>query len=184
MDAIIKGMTGRLDKTLQTCREDAATMRTGRASAALLQGVTVDYYGTQTKLTDIAAVAAPEPRLLVVKPYDQSANQAIVKAIQAANLGFNPSADGAVIRISVPPLSEERRRDLVKVLKKKGEESKVALRNIRRDAINELQQAKKDGTLPEDMAKKGEKKVQEQLDSYIRQVDDILAKKEKEIMEV
>ncbi|HNW92311.1 MAG TPA: ribosome recycling factor [bacterium] len=184
MEKVISTAAGKMDKTVQAYRDEAATMRTGRASAALLAGVKVDYYGTPTPLMDIAAVAAPEPRLLVVKPYDQSAVQAINKAIQAANLGFNPAADGALIRISVPPLSEDRRKELVKMLKKKAEDGKIALRNIRRDAIAEIQKLKKDGTVPEDMAKKGEKRVQDTVDRNCGVIDDITAKKEKEIMEV
>ena len=184
MEEIINDVKQRMEKTLAAMKDEVVKLRTGKASAALLQGLKVDYYGTPTPLMEIAAISTPEPRLLVVKSYDPTQVDAVTKAIQAANLGLNPSRDGNIIRIAIPPLSEERRKELVKLLKRKGEEAKVALRNIRRDANSSLQEGKKKGDIPEDLAKRGEKKVQDLIDDFSRQIDGVIAKKEKDIMEV
>jgi len=159
-------------------------VRTGRANVAILDGLRVDYYGTPTPLNQVASVNAPDPRLITIKPWERSLIPEIEKVIRSSQLGLNPSSDGEIVRLPMPPLTEERRRDLVKMVKKMAEESKVGLRNARRDANEMLKEFLKDKDITEDEEKAGLKKVQEATDAAVTKVDDLVAKKEKEIMEI
>ena len=159
-------------------------MRAGRASAQVLDRILVDYYGSPTPVNQVGNISSPEPRLLVITPYDPSVLNPLEKAIQKSDLGINPSNDGKCIRLVFPELTEERRKELVKAVRKKGEDSKVAIRSIRRDAIEQIKKQKKDGEVTEDDQKKLEEQAQKLTDSTIKDIDKIIADKEKEIMEV
>jgi len=172
-----------MDKAIHHLQVELAKIRAGKASTAMLDGIRADYYGALTPLSQIASVNTPDPRTLVIQPWEKSALNAIEKAIVNSNLGLNPSNDGTMIRINVPPLTEERRRDLVKRTKGEGETAKVSVRNIRRDANEAIKKLQKDG-VPEDMVKDGEAKVQQITDKYIAKVEEVLGVKEKEIMTV
>ncbi|MBN1246895.1 MAG: ribosome recycling factor [Anaerolineae bacterium] len=174
----------RMVKTVQALELDLRTVRTGRASPALVERVTVDYYGTATPLIQLAVISAPEPNLLVVRPYDPSSLGTIEKAIQQADLGFNPNNDGRIIRIPIPRLTEERRREMVKQVSRRVEESRVALRNVRRDALNEMREYESEGLISEDDLTRGQDKLQELTDKYVEQVGDIGDRKEHDIMEI
>lgn len=183
-DAIKNEMKSRMQKTVEALKKELVTVRAGRANPALLDKVMVDYYGSLTPLKQLANIATPEPRLLTVQPYDKSALANMEKAILKAELGLTPTNDGNIIRIAIPALTEERRRELVKQVKKYGEESKVVIRNIRRDANDELKKLEKDGEISEDDSRRLQDDVQKETDQYIKQVDDVVANKEKEILEV
>jgi len=170
-------------KSIEYLKIQLARIRTGRASGNLLDGVSVDYYGSQTPLSQVATVSVPDARTIVLQPFDRSIIGAIEKAIQASGLGFNPQNDGTVIRIPVPPLTEERRKEFVKQSKKIAEEGKVAVRNNRRDAMDDLKRQEKSKEISEDDRKKGEDEVQKITDEYIKKVDEILAIKEKELLD-
>jgi ribosome recycling factor len=159
-------------------------IRTGKATTALLDGVKVDYYGTPTPLNRVANVSIPDVHSIAVQPWEKNLMGAIEKAIQAANLGLNPVNDGTIIRVPIPPLNEERRRELVKLTKKFGEDGKIAIRNVRRDAIEHLKKAEKGEHMPEDERKRSEQETQKLTDKHIKDIDNLLAMKEKEIMEV
>lgn len=174
----------KMQKTINVIKEDLNSIRAGRANPAMLDKITVDYYGSTTPLKQIASVSAPEPRMIIVQPYDKSAMQAIEKAIMISDLGINPSNDGKVIRLNIPMLTEERRRDLIKLAKKTSEDGKIAIRNERRDANDAIKKLQKDGELTEDDLKKAQDEVQKMTDKFIQLIDDLLAKKEVEIMEV
>jgi len=174
----------RMEKSLEALRHELSKMRTGRASLTILDDVRVDYYGTQTPLNQLASLSVPDPRTIVIQPWDASASQAIEKAIQKADLGLNPANDGKVLRLPVPPLNEERRKDLVKVIKKHGEDCKVGVRNARRDANDELKELKKASDITEDEERKAHERVQKLTDDYIKQIEETLSHKEKDIMEV
>ncbi|KAB3531350.1 ribosome recycling factor [Alkaliphilus serpentinus] len=174
----------KMQKTINVIKDDLNSIRAGRANPAMLDKITVDYYGTTTPLKQIASVSAPEPRMIIVQPYDKSAMQLIEKAIMTSDLGINPSNDGKIIRLNIPMLTEERRRDLSKLAKKTAEEGKITIRNERRDANDSLKKLHKDGELTEDDLKKAQDEVQKLTDKFIQQIDDLLAKKEVEIMEV
>ena len=182
--AALKEGRQKMEKTLDVLRDELHSVRTGRASASLLDNITIDYYGTPTPVTQIATVNVPEPRSITISPWDVSIIAAIEKAILTSNLGLNPANDGKMIRVPVPPLSEERRKDLVKVIKKMAEDTKIALRNIRRDENEKIKTQKKDGDIPEDMEKKLLDEIQKVTDEYVHKVDDVVNKKEAEIMEV
>ncbi|HOB91814.1 MAG: ribosome recycling factor [Bacillota bacterium] len=173
-----------MQAVIQTTKKEFASIRTGRANPALLDGVLVDYYNTPTPLNQLASISVPEPRLLVLQPYDKSAISNIEKAILKADLGLNPTNDGNVIRVSIPHLTEERRRDLVKVARKKAEELKVAVRNARRDANEALKKLEKEKSISEDELRIALEEVQELTDKYITEIDNLLKRKEEEIMEV
>ena len=173
-----------MNKTLDHLRNELHTIRAGRATPAMLEGIRVDYYGTQTPLNQMASVSAPQPDLLVIQPWDRSALSAIEKAIQAANIGMNPSNDGGLIRIPVPPLSEERRKDLAKTARSRGEDAKIAVRNIRRSAKDEIKSIQKEENLPEDMRYESEDELQKITDDFVQKIDYLLDRKEAEIMEV
>ncbi|NUN46720.1 ribosome recycling factor [bacterium] len=174
----------KMKKSLETVRNELAKIRSGRATTTLLDGVKVDYYGTPTPLNQVGNVSAPEARLLTVQPWEKGMVPAIEKAIREANLGLNPQNDGALIRIPIPPLNEERRKELVKLGKKYAEEGKVAVRNVRRDANEHFKKAEKDHKISEDDSKDAQDKVQKMTDNYIKKIDEMLLIKEKEIMEV
>ena len=180
---IMDHMNDVMNKAISHLEAELVKIRTGRANPAMLDNVHVDYYGTSTLLNQVGNINSPDARTLVIQPWEKNMLQPIEKAIQAANLGFNPQNDGAVIRINVPPLTEERRKELVKKAKGEGEHAKVTIRNHRRDAIEHLKAAQKKGT-PEDMIKDAEHKVQHMTDAYILKVDKHLEIKEKEIMTV
>lgn len=177
-------MKTRMDQAVQAFTRNLATVRAGRANPSLLDSVMVDYYGATTPLNQLANVSAPEPRMLVVTPYDKSAIADIEKGIQKANLGLSPSNDGNVIRINIPPLTEERRKDLVKVVGKYAEESRVQIRNIRREANDQYKKQEKDGEISEDELRIAQEKVQQETDQYIQKIDDLAKAKEDEILEV
>jgi len=174
----------RSGKAIEHYKSELLTVRAGRANPAILNKVTVDYYGTLTPLSQMANITVPEARLMVVSPWDVSAVKDIVKAITAADLGLNPTDDGKMIRLSFPQLTEERRKELAKSVKKMAEDCKVALRNERRDLLESLKKLKKDNLLTEDDLAQSEKEVQKKLDEYVAGVDKVLKDKEKEILEV
>ena len=173
----------RMGKTIVDLENELKRVRTGRASLSLLDGIRVDYYGTQTQLNQMASLSVPESRLIVIQPWDVSAIKDVEKAILKSDLGLTPSSDGKLIRISIPPLTEERRKELVKVVSKMCEEHKIATRNIRRDGNDLLKGFKKDGDISEDDAYKAQDKVQKITDDFINQIDEIYKEKEKEILE-
>ena len=173
----------RMEKTLIALGRDLKRVRTGRASASLLDGIRVDYYGASTPLNQVASVSVPEARLIMIQPWDAGVIGDVEKAILKSELGLTPMNDGKIIRISIPPLSEERRRDLVKVVKKMAEENKVALRNIRRDANDMLKELKKDKEISEDEQFRAQDDVQKITDDFIKKVDEKIEEKEKEILE-
>jgi ribosome recycling factor len=174
----------RMEAAIEHLKKDMGGLRTGRASAALLDGIRVDYYGTPTPLKQVANVSVPESRLITVQPWEPGMFKEIEKAILASGLGLNPSNDGKLIRIPIPTLTEERRKELIKVCKKHGEETKVAVRNIRRDGNEELKRLQKDSKISEDELRRSEAEIQKLTDQYVQKVDQILGKKEEEIMEV
>ncbi len=174
----------RMDAALEHLKRELAGLRTGRASLALLDGVKVDYYGTPTPLKQIATLSVPESRLITIQPWEPPMVKEIEKALLASGLGLTPSNDGKIIRLPIPPLSEERRKELAKLCKKHGEEAKVAVRNIRREGNEELKHLQKDSKISEDDLRKAETEVQKLTDQYVQKVDEILKKKEEEIFEV
>jgi ribosome recycling factor len=184
IDEVIEETRDRMGKTQKAFVKEMAKVRTGRASQSMLDSVKVDYYGTQTPLPQMATVSIPESRLITVKPWDISVINSVEKAILKANLGLTPSNDGKLIRISIPPLTEERRKEIAKNVSKICEEHKVAIRNIRRDSNDMLKELQKEGEISEDDSFKGQKQVQEMTDEYIQRLDDIFAEKEKEILEI
>lgn len=174
----------KMNKTVELLRKDLASVRAGRANPAMLEKVTVDYYGTPTPVNQLANVSVPEPRMLIIQPWDKSAIKDIEKAILKSDLGLNPSNDGVVIRLIIPQLTAERRAEIVKTVKKKAEEARVAIRNVRREVIDDIKQIEKDKIASEDESKKGQERAQKLTDKGIKDIDIILDKKEKEIMEV
>ena len=174
----------RMLKTIEVVKSNFAAVRAGRANAGVLDRITVEYYGTPTPLNQVANVGSPDPRTLTIQPYDMSLLKAIEKAIQTSDLGINPQNDGRIIRLNFPQLTEERRRDLTKQVRKYGEEGKVALRNIRRDAMDDIKKKTKKSELTEDDQKKLEKELQDMTDKRCKDIDDLTAKKEKELMAV
>ncbi len=181
---VLKDLQANLDKGLEALKKDLGKVRTGRANVSILDGLRVDYYGTPTPLNQVASLNVPDPRLITIKPWEKSLIPEIERTIRSAQLGLNPSSDGEIVRLPMPPLTEERRRDLVKMVKKMAEEAKVALRNARRDANEMLKDFLKDKEITEDEEKAGLKKVQDGTDAAVVKVDELVAKKEKEIMEI
>ncbi len=184
MADIIKELEEKMEKTKSVLKEDLNSIRAGRANPALLDKVVAEYYGVPTPLKAMANVSAPDPRTLQIMPFDPKSIGNIERAINMANLGINPSNDGRVIRLVIPAMTEERRKDLTKTVKKMGEESKVALRNLRRDANDAIKKLEKSGEITEDDRDDDLKEVQEKTDAAIKDIDEIIAKKEAEIMEV
>ena len=181
---VIKSAEDRLNKTLDALKKDYGTLRAGRAAPSLLDKVTVDYYGTATPVNQIANVTIPEPRMIMIKPYDKSSLKEIEKAIQKSDLGLTPNNDGTAIRLNIPQPTQERRKELVKIVSKKAEEAKVAMRNIRRDANEAIKKLEKGKQITEDDRKEAQDKIQKLLDKFIKLVDGVKAAKEKEVMEV
>lgn len=184
LNDIIADSEDRMNKTIDHLTGDLAALRAGRANPALLEKVMVNYYGEPTPINQLANISVPEARLLVIQPWDKSSIAEIEKAIMKSDLGITPTNDGNVIRLAIPMLTEERRKDLVKVVKKRAEEAKVAIRNIRRDANDLIKAGEKDKLIPEDESKKGMDSIQKVTDKYIKDVDVLLQAKEKDIMEV
>ncbi len=184
LNEVIKETKERMVKSLNAFEKEMTKVRTGRATTTLLDGVKVDYYGAETPLDQMASVAVPESRLLTIKPWDVSVINDVEKAILKANLGLTPSSDGKLIRISIPPLTEERRKEIVKSAGQTCEDFKVAIRNIRRDSNDNLKDLQKEGDISEDDNFKGQKSVQELTDENIKQLDKLFSDKEKEILEV
>ncbi|MBB5894137.1 ribosome recycling factor [Kutzneria kofuensis] len=174
----------KMETAVSVAKDHLAAVRTGRANATMFQGINVEYYGSPTPLNQLAGITVPEARMVVVKPYDASQLREIEKAIRDSDLGVNPTNDGTIIRVVVPQLSEERRRDMVKVAKSKGEDSKVAVRNIRRKAKEELDRIAKDGEAGEDDVARAEKELQQLTDKYVAQIDQLVKHKEAELLEV
>ncbi len=181
---ILKNADDRMKKAVEVVREELIRIRTGKATTALLDTVKVDYYGSMVPLKQVANTSTPDVHTISVQPWEKAMIGPIEKAIQSANLGLNPMSDGNVVRVPIPPLNEERRRELVKLVKKFGEEGKIAIRNVRRDAIEHLKKAEKDEHMSEDDRKRSEQETQKMTDKHIKEIDDLLAMKEKEIMEV
>jgi ribosome recycling factor len=174
----------KMEKAVSVAKEELGTVRTGRANPGMFSRIVVDYYGAPTPLNQLAGISIPEARMAIVKPYDVSQLNAIERAIRDSDLGVNPSNDGAIIRIIIPQLSEERRREMVKVAKSKGEDAKIAIRNVRRKANEELHRIVKDGEAGEDEVTRAEKELQHLTDKYVAQVDELVKHKEAELLEV
>jgi ribosome recycling factor len=183
-DELLKDADERMQKSVEACRHELATVRTGRASPHLLDRVIVDYYGAETPIRQLAQVAATDARLLTLTPYDKNAIKQIEKAIMESDLGLTPSNDGNVIRLQIPELNEERRRDLVRVVHGVAEEGRVAIRNIRRDVMHDLRELKKEGDVGEDDERRSESEVQRLTDEAVGEIESLLKGKEEEILEV
>ncbi len=181
---VYKKVEETMQKTLNVLQREFASIRTGRASVSLLDGITVDYYGTPTPLNQIATLSAPESNLIVIQPWDPTTIKEIEKAILRSDLGLTPTSDGKVIRLSIPPLTEERRKQLVKVVKKIAEESRVAIRQIRKDGNDDLKRLEKNKEISEDELHKAQEQIQKITDKYTKKIDELLEKKEEEIMEI
>jgi ribosome recycling factor len=173
-----------MEKAIRSLRAELQRVRTGRASTALLDGIQIDYYGAPTPLNQLANLTTPDLRLIVISPYDKSVIQAIEKAIQSSDLGLTPSSDGKVVRIPIPPLTEERRKELVKHVHRMAEDHKVGVREARRDALSMLKDLESEGSLPQDSRRQGEKKMQGLTDDFIKKIEEITAQKEEEILQV
>ena len=184
VDTFLKETETKMEKAVESTKDKFSSIRAGRANVSMLDGITVDAYGAPSPLSQIGTLSAPEARLLTIDPWDKSLIPAIEKAIQQANLGLNPSNDGRIIRLSVPELTEERRKEYVKMVRKEAEEGKVAIRNIRKDVNNKLRKSEKDSEITEDDLKSGEDSVQKLTDKFTKLVDEALDKKEKELTTV
>jgi len=184
INATLKDTKDKMDKAIEAFRHDLTTVRTGRANPAILEDITVDYYGVPTPINQVGNISTPEPRLLVIQPWDKSVITAIEKAILAANLGINPANDGQLIRLPIPQLTEERRKELVKQVHKKAEEFKVEVRNIRRQANDELKKLGKQDGISEDAVKGAEEEIQDMTRDYAEKIDEITEHKEEAILEV
>lgn len=182
-DVKSKTSTG-MAKALDSFKRDLSKVRTGRASLSLLDDIRVDYYGTPTPLSQVGTLAVPEPRLITIQPWEKKLVSEIEKAILKSDLGLNPSSDGQVIRLNFPPLTEERRKEMVKQVKRMGEDAKIAIRNVRREANDALKKLEKDKAITEDEHKRAEKDIQDVTDDYIARVDQVIADKEKDLMEI
>lgn len=184
MKELLKNTEEKMNKTVAVLERDYKAVRAGRANVSVLDRITVDYYGVPTPIQQMAAVSVPEPRTLLIQPWDAGTLKEIEKAILISDIGINPQNDGKVIRLSFPPLTEERRREIVKDVKKSAEENKVAVRNTRRDALEKLKGLKKSNVITEDDVADGEKKIQNLTDRFCKEIDELAALKEKEIMEI
>lgn len=183
-DDIVLEADDKMDKAVAVLTEEFKGLRTGRATPALVDHFTVEYYGAPTPIKQVASISCPDPRMIVIKPYDASALPGIEKAIQKSNLGINPQSDGKLIRLAIPPLSEERRKQLAKVAKDSCEKAKVAIRNIRRDAMKQADEEEKKGSMTEDEHERFKTEIQKSTDDHEKKIDEALEKKSKEIMEV
>ena len=184
IDDLIQDATRRMDKSVEAAQTEFSTLRTGRASPALLDRVQIDYYGQQTPLKQLATISAPEPRMLTIQPFDPNSVATIERAIQESDLGLTPSNDGKVVRLPIPALTEERRKDLVKVVRRVAEDGKVAIRNVRRDIMQHLKELVVNGDVGDDEERRAEAQVQKITDEHTKSIDDLLKVKEAEIMEV
>ena len=184
IDEFIQDATTRMDKSVESAHHELTTLRAGRASVALLDRVQVDYYGTKTPLNQLATLNAPEPRLLTIQPFDPSSLQGIERALQESDLGLTPSNDGKIIRLPIPQLTEERRKELVKVARQMAEEGKVAVRNVRRDVMHHLKELVVNGEVGDDEERRAEERAQKLTDEHVQRIDEMLKRKEAEIMEV
>jgi ribosome recycling factor len=183
-ETTLKDADHKMKRAVEVVREEFGTVRTGRATPAILNRITVDYYGTQTPMNQLASFSVPEPRTLVIQPFDKGAMAAMEKAIMQSDLGLTPSNDGNVIRLAFPQLTEERRKELIKVVHQRAEEGKVAVRNVRRHSKEELERLKKDGEISEDDLNRSEKELQKLTDAHVAEIDELISHKEKELMEV
>jgi len=184
IDDLVQDASRRMDKSVEAAQGEFATLRTGRASPALLDRVQIDYYGQQTPLKQLATISAPEPRMLTIQPFDPNSVSTIERAIQESDLGLTPNNDGKLIRLPIPQLTEERRKELVKVVRHMAEEGKVAVRNVRRDAIHHLKELVDNGEVGSDEEHRAEDRVQKLTDEHVNEIDELLKRKEAEIMEV
>ena len=184
MNELIKNTEERMGKSIDALDREYKSIRAGRANAAVLDRINVDYYGVPTPVQQMAAISVPEPRTLLITPWDKSTLKDIEKAILTSEIGINPQNDGTCIRLNFPPLTEERRKDIVKEIRKKGEDAKVAVRNQRRDALDKLKALKKNNAITEDDESNGEKKIQNLTDKFCKEIDELANVKEKEIMEI
>lgn len=184
MQDVLKETEVKMQKSIEAMKKSFLAIRTGRANPALLDHVQVEYYGTKVPLKQLASVAAPEPRMLLLTPYDKSAAQAIANAISSSDLGINPKIEGTVIRLTLPELSEERRKEMIKIIKKEAEDAKISVRNGRREALDFLKKQKADKVITEDEEKGKDKKIQEMTDKHSAEIDKLFGLKEKEVLEV
>jgi ribosome recycling factor len=184
IDDFISDATNRMDKSVEATHEHFNSVRTGRATPALLDRISIEYYGTPTPLKNMATINAPEPRMLTIQPFDPTQIKAIEKSIQESDLGLTPSNDGKLVRLPIPQLTEERRKELVKVVRQMAEEGKVAVRNVRRDTMKHLEELVKNGDVGDDEERAAEGRVQKLTDDHVHKIDDLLKRKEAEIMEV
>jgi ribosome recycling factor len=184
IDDLLTDAGRRMDKSVEAAQHELNTVRTGRASAALLDRVNVDYYGTPTPLRQLATINVPEPRMLTVQPFDPSSMKAIERAIQESDLGLTPSNDGKIIRLPIPQLTEERRKELVKIVRGLAEDGRVAVRNVRRDVMHHLKDLVRDGDVGDDEERRAEDRAQKLTDEHVHKIDELLKRKEEEIMEV
>jgi ribosome recycling factor len=184
IDDVYQNTERKMHRAVEVLQHDLGAVRTGRASPALLEKVQVDAYGAAMPLNGLATISVPEPRMLVIQPWDKKMLPAIEKAIQKSDLGLTPNSDGSVVRLSLPALNEERRRDLVKQVHRRVEEARVAVRNCRRDAVDDLRKAEKEQHIPEDQVKRGQDRLQKLTDELIKQVDEVGRRKEGEVMEI
>jgi ribosome recycling factor len=183
-ESTLKDAEHKMGRAVEVTREEFTTVRTGRATPAILNRLTVDYYGAPTPLNQLASFSVPEPRLLVIQPYDKNAMSAMEKAIMQSDLGLTPSNDGNVIRLAFPQLTEERRKELIKVVHQRSEDGRVSVRNVRRHAKEELERLQKDGDISEDDLARAEKELQKTTDRFVGEIDEMLRHKEQELMEV
>ena len=184
VDGVLAGVDSRMGKSLESMKRDLSSLRTGRATPALLENLTVDYYGVPTLLNQIAAIAAPEARLITVQPWDKQALREIEKSLLKSDMGFNPTNDGSIIRVPIAPLTQERRKELVRVLKRKIEDGKVAVRNVRRDALDHLRGMERSKDISQDENRRAQEQLQKTTDSHIGQMDHAFTAKESEIMQI
>lgn len=184
MEQRLKDAKRRMEGAVASLGSDFASVRTGRASTALLDRVTVDAYGTRTPLNQLATINAPEPRLLTIQPFDRTIMASVEKAIMESDLGLTPNNDGQTIRLAIPQLTEQRRKEMVRLVHKMAEEGRIAVRNVRRDVLNEMKRAEKDGELSQDQLKGGQDDVQKLTDAQVKAIDDLMARKEAEVLEV
>ena len=184
MEALVKDTSARMERSIEAFRKELGKVRTGRASFSLLDGVKVAYYGPPTPPQQVGTLSVPEGRLITVTPWDTKMIGPIEKAIQGSGLGLNPSSDGKTVRIPIPPLTEERRKELAKVVRKMAEDARVAVRNVRREAIEKLKDREKKKEISEDLVKRGQERIQKETDAHVKKIDEILKSKEQEILEV
>ena len=184
VEDVLDGAGSRMAKSVEILVRDLGSLRSGRATPALVENVMIEYYGTPTPLSQLATINAPEARLIVVQPWDRQALQSVERGLLKSDLGFNPSNDGTLIRITVPPLTEERRREIVRVLKRKVEDGKVAVRNVRRDSLERLRSMERNKTLSQDENRRAQERLQKVTDSHVEQLDQVSSAKEAEIMQV